>query len=551
MLSQQMTKVAIHLMNSLDNPVATRVADAIRRKDWNEIISTSVHPNSYQEPGAYFRAVAAADFLRKYRGFELGGNLRKKAVATFLQCEQENRRSNDRLRRYVSWFKDGFVGDTVDLKLYDFLSELRGEVRELLGGLPRELWPKFGPGSTYHDRGEAITIPHKMSARASKTPNLWWGDLMIHRTAWGRSNLQANKRSAFRTVRGNRFTTVPKDSSKDRGICIEPSVNVSLQLAVGTHISRCLAERGGLVKESSQERHKELARLASVHGHLATIDLSNASDTVCYQLVKLLLPEMWFDLLDDLRSPFTQLDGRWYKLEKFSSMGNGFTFELETLLFFAMARVTARSVGASLEDVTAYGDDIIVPTEAAKPLLALLTLLGFTPNAKKTFIEGPFRESCGGDFFRGVDVRPFYLKEEPYDPATWIALANGIRRLAHKDGCLGDRPIDMLKPWFMVLGNIPSDIRRIRGPMDLGDAVIWDNPETWQTRCHPSGHRWIRTYQPVVRRVKLAKFHPEVQLASALYGVPSSGAAVRDGISGYRKKWSVLSDATSRLVFQT
>jgi hypothetical protein len=39
-----------------------------------------------------------------------------------------------------------------------------------------------------------------------------------------------------------------------------------------------------------------------------------------------------------------------------------------------------------------------------------LEALGFQINQHKSFFEGPFRESCGKDFFRGFSVRPVYLK---------------------------------------------------------------------------------------------------------------------------------------------
>ena len=161
-------------------------------------------------------------------------------------------------------------------------------------------------------------------------------------------------------------------------------------------------------------RHMRLARLASA-GRLscATIDLSNASDTVAYQLVKLVLPPDWFELLISLRAPFTDMDGKRVRLEKFSSMGNGFTFALETLLFWTLCDTVSNGEAQVLR---VFGDDIIVDTAHAKACVKALEFFGFTPNAKKTFLEGPFRESCGGDYFNGVSVRAVYVKNLPDEP---------------------------------------------------------------------------------------------------------------------------------------
>jgi len=61
------------------------------------------------------------------------------------------------------------------------------------------------------------------------------------------------------------------------------------------------------------------------------------------------------------------------------------------------------------EDVHVYGDDIIVRKSVYEPLIELLAYLGFTTNSRKTFSSGPFRESCGADWYEGKDVRPFTL----------------------------------------------------------------------------------------------------------------------------------------------
>jgi hypothetical protein len=138
-----------------------------------------------------------------------------------------------------------------------------------------------------------------------------------------------------------------------------------------------------------------------------TIDLSSASDSISIELCRNILPPDWFDFLNQIRSKSFELDGKFYTYEKFCSMGNGFCFPLETLIFVSCCV----SSGASIPtvDFNVYGDDIVIKKKYAAKLIELLDKLGFSTNNDKTFLEGPFRESCGRDWYSGVDVRPFVL----------------------------------------------------------------------------------------------------------------------------------------------
>lgn len=290
--------------------------------------------------------------------------------------------------------------------------------------------------------------------------------------------------------------------------------------------------------------HRELARKGSRDDTLATIDLSNASDTVSRVLVELLLPRKWHELLCSLRATHTLVDKKLVRLEKFSSMGNGFTFELETLIYGAIARVCTRIMGGNPHEALAYGDDIIVPKNAAAVTCKLLMFLGFTPNMSKTFQEGLFRESCGGDYFNGTLVRGHYLKELPCDPQGYIALANGLRRL---DGRWA------LRAWRFVLKQIPSKVRKCRGPEWLGDIVIHDAPAYWQVSSRSprptnliaqdgAAVQHVRAYTPMRKVLPLKHWKPLVILTGSLVGLTSEGVIPRGDPLGYRLSWVPLQE---------
>lgn len=221
--------------------------------------------------------------------------------------------------------------------------------------------------------------------------------------------------------------TVPKATEIDRVACKEPEINMFLQRQVGNHIRRRLRRFG--VDLNDQTVNQSLARQALGLG-LATIDLSSASDSISRQLVLALLPFDWWNLLDDLRVHSTEIDGSIHELEMFSSMGNGFTFELESLIFWALARSVMYFSGKKGK-LSVYGDDIIVPSAIAPRLARIFAWLGFKVNTKKSHWRGAFRESCGSHYYRGYDVTPFFVREPVRKKTDVIRLLN---RLLEWDG---------------------------------------------------------------------------------------------------------------------
>jgi hypothetical protein len=215
---------------------------------------------------------------------------------------------------------------------------------------------------------------------------------------------------------------------------------------------------------NDQSRNQQLARAGSISGNLATLDLSSASDSISSELIFQLLPPLWFTLLSAARSPVTLIDGVAHENEMFSSMGNGFTFELESLVFYAIARATAFYRGIS-GVISVYGDDIICPTEIAEDLVFVLSFLGFETNVKKSFWTGDFRESCGGHYVDGRDVTPFYVKAPIVRLIDLIHLANSIRKWAELESFpILDPEVESL--WWHFASMVP---RQFWGGHDTSD----------------------------------------------------------------------------------
>lgn len=572
MLSPDVKRVALRLMSALDTPRSLTVKTLIENGEWDQLFSLSVDPSLY-EPlyfagvEKYRRDVQATDFLRK---LDVDDEERKEDLiaecwSDFLSCERECYLANRRLAKFC----DGtWETSPINDQFMTIVKRARSWLLDTLGPVPSmdKLMGRFGPGGTFESELWPRKVRNNLVAydKLQQTPmftlgasGLWSEIDPLFRSAWG----DFPDPSAI--CRGDRFSSVAKTAVKRRPIALGPGFNVFLQLAVNDALVPRLSRRGIHVKRKPQSNHyirtdatnegqmlhRKLARISSCTNDSATVDLSSASDLNAYKLIQLLLDWNsegdWFALLCKLRSPVIRFEDRWLKLEKFSAMGNGFTFPLETLVFCALLHGVGCRIG---EDTYVYGDDMIIPRDRVGDALAVLKFVGHRPNLKKTYTDGYFRESCGGDFLKGQDVRPYFLKKEPSNATNWISVANALWR----------RSIEWQMPELAAvrnacLDNIPTSIRGCRGPEALGDLVVWDHPERWNFATRASC-RYFRVWRPVVTRITpraavrkardsiwwephdVVEFRDEPYLVvAALMGYAiEAGLSPRDKVEGYR-----------------
>lgn len=120
----------------------------------------------------------------------------------------------------------------------------------------------------------------------------------------------------------------------------------------------------------------------------ATVDFKNGSDSTVYQPVETLTTPNLMQAIDQCRPTHVAFPHTVHQLNKVSSMGVGFTFELMTLMLLACARQFDKTARV-------YGDDVIIKNDAVQPFLELVKSIGYQINDTKTFINSRFRESCG------------------------------------------------------------------------------------------------------------------------------------------------------------
>lgn len=243
-----------------------------------------------------------------------------------------------------------------------------------------------------------------------------------------------------------RVVLVPKDSRGPRIISCEPTSHQFLQQMVGRSLMRHLEVHPltrGHVNFTDQSVNSELALSSSVTRKLATLDMEDASDRVSLALVRLLMPKRVFRYLEGSRSTGTILpNGEEILLRKFAPMGSACCFPVESVIFWALSvgSIAARTGWDYMKasrHVFVYGDDIIVTSSFAGDLIAVFPEFSLKFNARKSFIRGPFRESCGCDAISGIDVTAIKLRQPVPESCrcassivSWLETSN----LLHKAG---------------------------------------------------------------------------------------------------------------------
>ncbi len=233
---------------------------------------------------------------------------------------------------------------------------------------------------------------------------------------WAEAELLRFSEFRFVKVKGGKLFFAPKNAEISRTCCTEASLEMLFQKACGAFIESRLRKHFGINLSVQPDYNRELARLGSIDGTFGTMDLVSASDSISLQLILRVLDNGPLkDMLLRARSKNAVLpDGSEVELRMISTMGNGFTFPLQTIIFASAVRAVYQLMGFPCRcprtEFAVFGDDIIVRREAFDFTRRMLNKLGFEVNAGKSFNTGGFRESCGTDWHNGLNVRGVYVR---------------------------------------------------------------------------------------------------------------------------------------------
>lgn len=362
------------------------------------------------------------DLFRKYVPTNSSQVTCDKAIDTFLECED------------TCWLTNCRILSKADYQLNYTINCARRIIKAILGSYSYNELVR----SVRHSGGATVTrkrrqghpvykiLNYEVSSSCSSLLSRVIYDLH-ESSSYGYS---LSDLAEYTIIDYNKIATVPKSSDTDRPIGMEPSGNMFIQLGLGKMIRKRLKRFG--IDLNNQETNRKMACSGSTHARYSTIDLSSASDTISYELVKELMPADWFEHLDKSRSEQSLISvsskkGTTITLQKFSSMGNGYTFELESLIFYAITLASINE-NAGCDDVSIFGDDIIIKPNMYHKVSAALESCGFSVNHSKSFRLGPFKESCGGNYFRGIDITPIRIKKDIVDDMDIYWLYNSIVR---------------------------------------------------------------------------------------------------------------------------
>lgn len=411
-------RVVYEYLRSLDCPRALAVYLLYESSEHDQLVALSFDPLHYNSAASARDSLAATKFLSKAKFLSTSFDVRKVAIDKFYLAEAACKETNLRFRR-----------DTFQLSITrDVLMCASRKISDILGEFYCEEFVDscdWGPGSTTSLSRRLATHPKKYIASRDISHSAYifckdWFDIAF--PSWGMPY--------FSIQDSAKIITVPKNAKTDRVIAVEPDLNIFFQKGIGKMIRRRLRSRGR-IDLNSQLVNQDRAREGSIFDNLATVDFSAASDTISREVVEALLPRDWFQILNSLRSSHGVLDGNAIFFEKFSSMGNGFTFELESLIFWALADALCTVRGVSKHGLSVFGDDVILPSCLVDLYTSVCADCGFTVNAEKSYSSSPFRESCGSYYWNGMSIKPIFLVEELSNVEENTKLANKVRSQAH------------------------------------------------------------------------------------------------------------------------
>lgn len=532
-----------------DDAYGLKIRDVIRActtlSDWSELVVT-LNDSSYlrdddllSDPVRFAWVHQIHCLLKKYPFEGSEDRATAAAVTNFMSQEAKNLQTNRRWR---------------ELDNHPLLERLSERISEILGPAPS--WDeviaqgKFGPGTVmgYPFHHSLTSVAFKATApitcflhnrplipRVLDQYPLWLQSLGEHYKLYGLSPVEV--------VPSTEMFTVRKDARTDRTAFKEPLLESFLQGGVGNLIrKRFLAEQRDL--NSSFHTCRELAYKGSLTDLWCTVDLSSASDSICQCVVRSFLSDSektsnlngWFNILNSLRSKEglvpehvslesgEVISSHQHQFELFSSMGNGFTWELESLLFYAVMTVVVPGIWVSHHGrpclrwphVGIFGDDMVFPSAYAPQVCALLEHLGFAVNLKKSFFRGPFRESCGEDYISGINVRPLFIKELITNGSELVELANRCREHGR---AIADRLPQggghyrrlWERCWVDMVGCIPRDLRRALSTPDGVPSGLYlgerDDDPSFSLDGRPLCYRLVMSKPQVI---DLTRFIAEV-----------------------------------------
>lgn len=295
---------------------------------------------------------------------------------------------------------------------YRVLQDARRIIKDILGPYrEEEIYPfcRFSRNATVGFGFEDVYLDRKVNPDAiltgTKAELRWFSDYLKGDPLLSRVlNSTSDWTSRALCVASLKQVNVPKTAVIMRSVRPNTLIGSFRSIGLGDLLASRLKDYG-IDLAHLQPVHQRLALIGSRRMHNVTADLSSASDSFTFPIMNRLLPREWLRAFNLGRTPYVEIDEKFYYSPSFMAMGIGYTFTLMTLCFTAIL-LSIQKLSGVKGRISVFGDDLIYPINMHPYVLGVFNDLNFKINADKTFVTEPFRESCGGDFFDKVDVRP-------------------------------------------------------------------------------------------------------------------------------------------------
>lgn len=404
---------------------------------------------------------------------------------------------------------------------------------EVLRGLVKGWKVRFAETDCRHGSGRVSTSTRKDAvAKFAQCPTNPRVNLFYHRFI-DDSTDPVFSINGCRDKTVSKLTFVPKSYKTHRSIAWEDGATAFYQQGLyRTILPWMLRDRRTPIDDCTQ--HWWLANLGSRTREYATIDLSSASDSISNQWLRDTLCGTEFGFaLQTLRSSHAEYKGGLVNLPMYASMGSALCFPTMCNVLRSVCEATIIDSGDKPRDssFSVYGDDIIIEQKYVDNLLERLTRLGFIPNTDKSFFTSfPFRESCGSEWYNGVDVRPVriprrfsgidrtvncythmaYLANECYKrsyTATRLFLIDTIRTVFRNDEISFSDSLALLESDEWTGGSSRAD--GFYSPFPTDGRYV----DEWQRNVVP------QVYAVAVPRERYPEASSEARLAASLHAL--------------------------------
>lgn len=300
-------------------------------------------------------------------------------------------------------------------------------------------------------------------------------------------------------VDASKLNFAAKESEIARVINTEANIDMMFQKGIGTDMEGVLKQFYSIDLSTQPTVNRFLAKMGSLGWmKYSTMDLRSYSDTISYDFVKFYFPPHAFQTMDTVRSKVIELPhefgGGSVKLNIFSTMGNGFTFPMQTLILASLLKAVYEAEGlpTNCNDAphfSVFGDDVICLDQVFHKVMKVFEYCGFSVNEHKSFSTGSFRESCGEDYFKGQNIRSIYCKRFLNDSDTY-SLFNRLARWSCVNG------VDLSDILIYLYGLAK---RKLAIPFDRADIGGFKLPLSFTSQ---RANRWgLVSYRHLVPRV--------------------------------------------------